>query len=120
MDKFGTDALRFSLAQSAAPGRDMQLSDDSFISARNFANKLWNASRFIMMNVSGIQWDEDFIMSVWPMELADKWILSEYRRTVCGVTKALESYDIDVAARLLYEFSGQNTATGISRSRRPA
>jgi len=104
MEKFGTDALRFSLAQAAAPGRDMQLSDDSFIGARNFANKLWNASRFIMMNAAGVQWDKEFIMAVWPMELADKWILAEYRKTVLGVTKALEVYDIDVAARLLYEF----------------
>jgi len=52
MEKYGTDALRFSLAQAAAPGRDMQLSDDSFVGARNFANKLWNASRFIMMNAA--------------------------------------------------------------------
>jgi valyl-tRNA synthetase len=104
MDKYGTDALRFSLAQSAAPGRDMQLSDDSFVSARNFANKLWNASRFILMNVAGVKWEKGFIMSVWPMELADRWILSEYRITVRDVTKALETYDIDVAARLLYDF----------------
>ncbi len=104
MDKYGTDALRFSLAQSAAPGRDMQLSDDSFVSARNFANKIWNASRFVMMNVAGVTWDKEFIMSVWPMELADKWILSEYRLTVRDVTRALEKYDIDVAARLIYDF----------------
>jgi valyl-tRNA synthetase len=104
MEKYGTDALRFSMAQSAAPGRDMQLSDDSFVSARNFANKIWNASRFILMNASGVKWEKGFIMSVWPMELADRWILSEYRITVRDVTKALETYDIDVAARLLYEF----------------
>ena len=104
MEKFGTDALRFSLAQSAAPGRDMQLSDDSFMSARNFANKIWNASRFILMNVAGVRWEKEFIMSVWPMELADKWILSEYRVAVRDVTKALETYDIDIAARILYEF----------------
>ncbi|MBN1822928.1 MAG: valine--tRNA ligase [Endomicrobiales bacterium] len=104
MEKYGTDALRFALTQSAAPGRDMQLSEDSFVSARNFANKIWNASRFVMMNVEGIVWDENHIMTVWPMELADRWILSEYRKTVRDVTKAIENYDMDVAARTLYEF----------------
>lgn len=104
MQKFGTDALRFALTQSAAPGRDMQLSDDSFVGARNFANKLWNASRFVMMNVQSVPWGDDFIMAVWPLELADKWILSEYRTAVRDVTAALERYDMDEAARVIYDF----------------
>lgn len=104
MEKFGTDALRFSITQSAAPGRDMQLSDDSFVGARNFANKIWNASRFVLMNADTVTWDKNFIMSVWPMELADRWILSEYRATVRDVTAALERYDMDLAARLAYDF----------------
>jgi valyl-tRNA synthetase len=104
MDKYGTDALRFALTQSSAPGRDMQLSDDSFVGARNFANKIWNASRFILMNVQSVPWGEGFIMKVWPLELADRWILSSYRRTVKGVTAALGSYNMDAAARLIYDF----------------
>lgn len=104
MAKYGTDALRFSLTQSAAPGRDMQLSDELFLSARNFANKMWNASRFVMMNLQSAGWEKDYIMAIWPFELADKWILSEYRMTVKKVTAALETYDMDVAARELYEF----------------
>ncbi|MCX5777869.1 MAG: valine--tRNA ligase [Elusimicrobia bacterium] len=104
MEKYGTDALRFSLTQSAAPGRDMQLSEDSFLSARNFANKIWNASRFIMMNVRSVDWGKDFIMAVWPLELCDHWILSEYRILVGEVTVALDSYNMDAAARLIYEF----------------
>ena len=103
MNKYGTDALRFSLAQSAAPGRDMQLSDDSFVSARNFANKIWNASRFVMMNIKSSDWQPGFL-AVWPLELADVWILSQYRLLVKDVTDALAGYNIDTAARLLYEF----------------
>ncbi|MFH1368073.1 MAG: valine--tRNA ligase [Elusimicrobiota bacterium] len=104
MEKYGTDALRFALTQSAAPGRDMQLSDDNFTGARNFANKIWNASRFVMMYLQSSGWDKDYIMAIWPLELADKWILSEYRVTVRKVTVALEKYDLDVAARELYDF----------------
>ncbi|MHB9155370.1 MAG: valine--tRNA ligase [Endomicrobiales bacterium] len=104
MEKYGTDALRFALTQAAAPGRDMQLSDDSFVGARNFANKIWNASRFVMMNAQNVAWGEDFIMAVWPMEMADKWILSEYRIAVREATRALERYDMDQAARIIYDF----------------
>jgi valyl-tRNA synthetase len=104
MEKYGTDALRFALTQASAPGRDMQLSDDSFVGARNFANKIWNASRFIMMNVQSTAWPEGFVMKVWPLELADQWILSEYRRTVKDVTTALAGYNMDTAARLIYDF----------------
>lgn len=104
MEKYGTDALRFSLTQSAAPGRDMQLSDDSFVAARNFANKLWNASRFVMMHAREVPRGKDYIMSVWPLELADQWILSEYRQLVGDVTAAYEQYNMDAAARLIYEF----------------
>src|SRR3989339_1115712 len=103
MKKYGTDALRFSLSQSAAPGRDMQLSDDSFLGARNFANKMWNASRFVLMNLQSVFWEPGY-MAIWPLELADTWILSEYRQLVKDVTSSLEKYDIDQAARLLYEF----------------
>jgi valyl-tRNA synthetase len=55
MKKFGTDALRFALVSQASPGRDMQMADDNFVGARNFANKIWNASRFVMMNLNGFQ-----------------------------------------------------------------
>ena len=72
------------------------------------------------MNTAGVKWEKNFIMSVWPMELAERWILSEYRITVRDVTKALETYDIDVAARLLYEFSGPSIATGTSNLQRYA
>ncbi len=104
MEQYGTDALRFAMTQASAPGRDMQLSEDSFVSARNFANKIWNASRFIMMSLKNVAWDREFIMEVWPLETADRWILSEYRSTVRQVTASLEKYDMDSAARALYDF----------------
>jgi valyl-tRNA synthetase len=103
INKYGADALRFSITQSAAPGRDMQLSEDSFVGARNFTNKLWNASRFVFMNVQTVKWEPDFL-AVWPLELADRWILSEYRILVRDVTEAYNKYDMDSAARLLYDF----------------
>ncbi|MBQ4178680.1 MAG: class I tRNA ligase family protein, partial [Elusimicrobia bacterium] len=100
MDQFGTDALRFALAQSAAPGRDMQISNDSFLAARNFANKIWNASRFILMNKGEMEISDTPQVK----ELSDKWILNEYNQTIKTVTRAFEVYDIDVASRTLYDF----------------
>jgi valyl-tRNA synthetase len=102
MKKFGTDALRFSLAESSIPGRDMHLSDESFLKARNFANKLWNASRFVLMRLGGF--------SAQPLpaknELAfeDRWILDELQKTIDDVSQALASYNTAEAARVLYAF----------------
>ncbi len=101
MDKFGTDALRFALAQAAAPGRDMQVSDESFLAARNFANKIWNASRFIIMNLEGIDGLDDNIK---PAELVDEWIIAEFAETAKKVKAAYEIYDVDTAAREIYDF----------------
>ena len=100
MEKFGTDALRFALAQAAAPGRDMQISDESFLSARNFANKIWNASRFIIMNLEGAG-DLD---EAAPCELADEWIMAELAVTAKKVKSSYETYDMDAAAREIYDF----------------
>lgn len=102
IEKYGTDALRFALTQAAAPGRDMQLSEDSFVSARNFTNKIWNASRFIMMNVQNVSLDSNSAPAA--DELADKWIAAEYNMTIKNVTDALNVYNMDEAARLIYEF----------------
>ena len=100
MNEFGTDSLRFALAQSAAPGRDMQISNDSFLTARNFANKIWNASRFIFMNKGNIEVPQEPIVK----ETSDKWILDEYNKTIKTVTYSFEHYDIDVVSRTLYDF----------------
>ncbi|MCX5781633.1 MAG: valine--tRNA ligase [Elusimicrobia bacterium] len=103
MEKFGTDALRFALTSNAAPGRDMQLSDDSFLSARNFSNKIWNASRFVLMNAQNYS-AKDFENRYKAEELADRWIISEYNSLIKNVTEAYDSYNMDSAARLVYEF----------------
>jgi valyl-tRNA synthetase len=101
IEKYGTDALRFALAQSAAPGRDMQISDESCLSARNFANKIWNASRFILMNLEGI---DKLEKEVKPSELADEWIIAEFENTFVKVQSAYDTYNVDVAAREMYDF----------------
>ena len=103
MAEFGTDALRFALTQAAAPGRDMHVSDESFLAARNFANKIWNASRFIIMNLEGLG-KLNKIKYEDLNELADKWIVAEFIETEKKVKSAYESYDMDTAARELYDF----------------
>jgi valyl-tRNA synthetase len=102
MKKYGTDALRLSLSESSIPGRDMQLSNDSFLKARNFANKLWNASRFVLMNLEGYR--PAALPPRSSMTLADLWILDELQAAVSSVTDALERYNPAEAARGLYEF----------------
>jgi valyl-tRNA synthetase len=102
IEKYGTDALRFALAQSAAPGRDMQISDESFLSARNFANKIWNASRFILINLKSINGKLDEEMK--PSELADEWIIAEFENTFAKVQSAYDTYNVDTAAREIYDF----------------
>jgi valyl-tRNA synthetase len=101
IEKYGTDALRFALAQSAAPGRDMQISEESFLAARNFANKVWNASRFILMNLEGIDRLDEKIKAA---ELADEWIIAEFESTLEKVKTAYDSYNTDAAAREIYDF----------------
>lgn len=99
MKQYGTDALRFSLASSSVPGRDMQLSNDSFLKARNFANKLWNVSRFVLMNMEGYKPSK-----AEPMDLADRWILHELQETIARVESALTEYNPGDACRVLYDF----------------
>ncbi|OGR87248.1 MAG: valine--tRNA ligase [Elusimicrobia bacterium RIFCSPLOWO2_01_FULL_60_11] len=99
MEKYGTDALRFVLASQSVPGRDLQISDDSFVGARNFANKIWNMSRFVFMNRGTGPASKDA-----PLELCDRWILSRFQETARSVTGSLESYNIAQASRTLYQF----------------
>ena len=100
IDEYGADALRFSLAHGNSPGNDMRFSPKKVESARNFANKLWNASRFILMNI------DDSITSELPSELTveDKWALSIFNRLAKEVTDNLESMEIGIAVSKLYDF----------------
>ncbi|MGN0554674.1 MAG: valine--tRNA ligase [Candidatus Fimenecus sp.] len=101
IDKYGADALRFTLATGNSPGNDMRFSDERVEASRNFANKIWNAARFILMNL-----DENEPTPHIPENLAleDKWILSQYNRLAAGVTDSLEKYELGMAVQKLYDF----------------
>ncbi len=101
IDKYGADSLRFSLTQGIAPGSDTRYSDEKTESARNFMNKLWNASRFVLMNIEGVKPAK---LGTFRLTPADKWILSELNRTIKEVTKALDKYEIGMADGKLYDF----------------
>lgn len=102
IEKYGADTLRFMLITGNTPGNDMRFYWERVESARNFANKLWNASRFMLMNLEGF--DKDFIPDNSEYTLADKWIFSRYAHTAKSVTRQLENFELGEAARSLYEF----------------
>lgn len=99
--KFGADTLRFSLVNGVAAGSDMRFSDEKIEGARNFMNKIWNASRFVLMNAEG-----KTISSIKDCKLnsADKWIISKLNKTIKEVTLNMEKYEIGVALANLYDF----------------
>ena len=101
IDQYGADALRFALATGNSPGNDMRFSDEKIEAARNFANKLWNASRFVRMNLT-----VDSFKLPAPEQLAveDKWILTEYNRVIRTVRQSLDRYEIGIALSALYDF----------------
>lgn len=101
IDEYGADALRFTLATGNAPGNDMRFSDDKVKASRNFANKLWNAARFVRMYLG-----EDYSYSGLPAELAveDKWILSRVNTLAKEVTENLEKFELGIAVAKLYDF----------------
>ena len=101
IDKYGADALRFTLATNNSPGNDMRFSDQKVEASRNFANKIWNASRFVLMNL-----DENEPAPHLPDHpaLEDKWILSQYNDLVKSVTDSLDSYELGIAVQKLYDF----------------
>ncbi len=100
MEQFGTDALRFTLASMASPGRDIKLAEERIEGYRNFANKIWNATRFSLMNLDGPR------MANAPAERSfpDRWILSRLNHTIQVVTTELDAYRFDRAANALYQF----------------
>ena len=100
IEKYGADTLRFMLITGNTPGNDMRFYWERVESSRNFANKIWNASRFVMLNLDGY----DETASRAPYTLPDKWILSRLQQTVKEVTDMLEKYELGEAGRLLYDF----------------
>ena len=108
MGRYGTDAFRFTLASLAAMGRDIKLSEERIGGYQNFVNKLWNAARFVLMNLSeGVRSEENPRDSLRPedMNLADRWILSRMASTVVAAREALDSYRYNDYAHLLYQFT---------------
>ncbi len=101
IDKYGADALRFALATGNSPGNDMRFSDEKIEAARNFNNKIWNASRFVLMNLD----IENFeLPATRELETEDKWILSLYNKLVEEVTANIENYELGIALSKLYDF----------------
>jgi len=101
IEKFGADTLRFSLITGVTPGNDVRFHWDKVENTRNFANKIWNASRFVLMNMEGF---EAIKPGLEELSLADRWILSRLQLTIAEVTNLLDKYDLGEAARRLYEF----------------
>jgi valyl-tRNA synthetase len=102
MDKYGADALRFTLARGANPGTDQALAEDWIGGSRNFATKLWNATRFAMMNGATVSGDLPPLDS---LNAIDKWILSRLSETISETTDLLEKYEYARACELMYHFA---------------
>lgn len=106
IDKYGADALRFSLEMGVSPGADVRMSEEKIESFRNFVNKIWNASRFVLMNLEG------FTPRACPaadgLELCDKWILTKFQETAREITDDLEKFELGLAATKLYDFVWSN------------
>ena len=101
IDEYGADALRFTLATGNSPGNDMRFSDERVKASRNFANKLWNAARFVLMYLG-----EDYKYDGLPSELLleDKWIVSKANSLAKEVTENLDKYELGIAVQKLYDF----------------
>ncbi|MBP3436430.1 MAG: valine--tRNA ligase [Clostridia bacterium] len=103
IDEYGADALRFALASGNSPGNDMRFSTEKIEAARNFANKLWNASRFVLMNM-----DEETpygLPAVEELATEDKWILSRFQKLTKEVGSNLDKFELGVALNAIYDFS---------------
>jgi len=104
IDQYGADALRFTLITGNAPGNDMRFYWDRVKASRNFANKVWNASRFIMMNIDKADPAEIAAVTTDQLTLADRWILSKCNTLVKDVTDNMEKYELGIAADKILNF----------------
>ena len=101
IDKYGADSFRYALVQGTTPGNDTRYLPDKVEAGRNFANKLWNASRFAMMNFG----EDELVHDESKMTIEDKWIISKANRTVKEVTEAMDKYDIGIAIQKIMDFT---------------
>jgi len=107
IDRYGTDALRFTLMTGSTPGNDMKLSETRLEANRNFANKIWNAARFVVSNCKGLdaaQQVRRLESGELSLELADRWILSRHNRLIREANRLIEAYQFGEAGRQIYEF----------------
>ena len=102
IDKYGCDALRMNMVTGNSPGNDMRFFVERCEAMRNFANKLWNASRYVMMNLS--EDAENKLPSIETLEIADKWVLSKLNTLISEVTENMEKYELGVAIQKIYDF----------------
>ena len=102
IDEYGADALRFTLVTGNTPGNDMRFYTKRVEANRNFANKLWNATRFLMMNMSCDIKDSKFDLE--KLHYEDKWIISKLQKTIKSITEKIEKYEIGLAADDIYDF----------------
>ena len=105
IEEYGADALRFALATGNAPGNDMRFSDEKIEAARNFANKLWNASRFVLMNLT--ESDEELLAPANEADLTieDKWVISKFNALTKTVRDNIDNYELGVALAEIYSFT---------------
>lgn len=99
IDKFGADPMRFTLALMAAQGKDINLDVNYIENNKKFANKIWNATRFVILNL-----DDFKEVPIENLKLSDKWILSKVQKTITNVTDAIENYEFNIAAKEIYTF----------------
>ena len=102
IEKYGCDALRMNMVTGNSPGNDMRFYVERCEAMRNFANKLWNASRYVMMNLS--EDAENRLPDVSALEIADKWVLSKLNTLIAEVTENLEKYELGIAVQKMYDF----------------
>lgn len=102
IDEYGADALRFSMIYIAPLGQDVLFSSDKCEIGRNFANKIWNAGRFLLMNAQNINVNRDLVDS--HLDFTDRWILSRFEKTIKEFTEAISDYEINNAVKILYSY----------------
>ncbi|AWB45732.1 valine--tRNA ligase [Paenibacillus sp. CAA11] len=102
IEKYGTDAMRYMISTSSTPGQDLRFRWERVEQARNFANKIWNASRFALMNLEGVKAEEIDISGT--LSTADRWILHRLNETARDITRLMDAYEFGETGRLLYNF----------------
>jgi valyl-tRNA synthetase len=102
IEQYGADAMRYMLSTSSTPGQDLRFRWEKVEQARNFANKIWNASRFVLMNIEGFRYEDVDLNQ--QLGVADRWILHRLNETIQNVTRLLDQYEFGETGRVLYNF----------------